>query len=267
MIAAFTFVYIFVPNTRVRLGPAIVGAMVAGVLWQSIGWGFASFVVNSTKYAAIYSGFAILILFMIWLYLAWLILLVGASIAFYHQHPEYLSLQRAQNLCPGNREREWIGLLAICQIARHHFEGLPPPTVEQLSNHIGSPPGPVEDALKLLQSRNLVVTMNAVPERYLPGIAPERLSIQAVLSALRSADDQPDKLAHQPALERTVAGVFSAVEQATQQTLQGLTVRDLVLGETPLGKADTGNDSSHPREATDSSIDPSTPSANKETHQ
>jgi membrane protein len=61
-IAAFTFVYVFVPNTRVRLGPAVVGAIVAGVLWQSIGWGFAFFMVGSTNYAAIYSGFAILIL-------------------------------------------------------------------------------------------------------------------------------------------------------------------------------------------------------------
>ena len=47
IISAFTFVYVFVPNTRVRLGAALIGALVAGVLWQSIGWGFASFVVNS----------------------------------------------------------------------------------------------------------------------------------------------------------------------------------------------------------------------------
>ena len=89
--AAFTFVYLFVPNTRVRFGPALVGAVVAGLLWQSAGWAFTRFVVSSTQYAAIYSGFAILVLFMIWVYVAWLIVLVGASIAFYQQHPEYLT--------------------------------------------------------------------------------------------------------------------------------------------------------------------------------
>ena len=49
---------------------------------------FAVFVATSTRYSAIYSSFAILILFMIWLYVSWLTLLVGASVAFYRQHPE-----------------------------------------------------------------------------------------------------------------------------------------------------------------------------------
>ncbi|MDZ7810879.1 MAG: YhjD/YihY/BrkB family envelope integrity protein [Arhodomonas sp.] len=81
VIAAFTFIYSFVPNTRVRPAAAFAGALVAGVLWQSTGWVFASFVAGSTRYTAIYSAFAALILFMIWLYLSWLILLLGASVA------------------------------------------------------------------------------------------------------------------------------------------------------------------------------------------
>jgi len=60
------------------------------VLWQTAGWAFAAFVVSSTHYAAIYSSFAILVLFLIWLYVSWLVLLVGAALAFYLQHPEYL---------------------------------------------------------------------------------------------------------------------------------------------------------------------------------
>jgi hypothetical protein len=87
---AFAFIYMFVPNTRVRLRSALIGALVAGVLWQSIGYMFANFMAGSTQYAAIYSGLAIVILFMIWVYIAWLIVLVGASIAFYDQYPEYL---------------------------------------------------------------------------------------------------------------------------------------------------------------------------------
>ena len=106
VIAAFTFVYMFVPNTRVRLGSAASVPWLAGFLWQTVGWGFASFVVASAKYAAIYSGFAILVIFMLWLYLAWLILLVGASIAFYHQHPEYLTMRRRElNLSNRLKER------------------------------------------------------------------------------------------------------------------------------------------------------------------
>ena len=83
VIGAFTFFYIFVPNAHVRFRPAFVAGIAGGVLWQSAGWAFALFVASSTRYAAIYSSFAILVLFLIWLYVSWLILLFGADISFY----------------------------------------------------------------------------------------------------------------------------------------------------------------------------------------
>ncbi|MEQ8741418.1 MAG: YihY/virulence factor BrkB family protein, partial [Hoeflea sp.] len=91
LIAAFGFIYVMIPNTRVHLGSAAVGATVAGIAWGAAGWTFATFVVKSAQYVAIYSAFATLVFFMIWLYAAWLILLGGCSIAFYYQNRAYLS--------------------------------------------------------------------------------------------------------------------------------------------------------------------------------
>ena len=76
--ATFTFLYKFIPYTKVRLRSALVGGAAAGILWQLVGMGFAAFVANSAQYAAIYSSFAIMIVFLIWLYVGWLIFLVGA---------------------------------------------------------------------------------------------------------------------------------------------------------------------------------------------
>ena len=96
LIAAFTFVYMFVPNTQVRFLSALVGGTIGGIVWQSAGWAFASFVVSTKSYAAIYSGLATLVLFMLWLYVSWVVLLFGASVAFYMQHPEYLYAQSGE---------------------------------------------------------------------------------------------------------------------------------------------------------------------------
>ncbi len=93
VMGVFTFIYIFVPNTRVRLGSAMLGAVVAGFLWETSSLLFAAFVVASTKYTAIYSSFAVVIMLLIWLYINWLILLFGSSLAFYIQNP---SAQRSQ---------------------------------------------------------------------------------------------------------------------------------------------------------------------------
>ena len=92
IIAAFTFTYLFIPNTKVRLIPALTGGVAAGFLWQTVGWVFATVMSASisANYTAIYSSFAFLFVFMIWLWWSWLILLVGSSVAFYKQYPEYL---------------------------------------------------------------------------------------------------------------------------------------------------------------------------------
>jgi len=63
---AFSFLYVLIPNTNVRLGPALMGGLMAAGLWQSAGWFFAHFIASSGKYAAIYSGFAVVILVLIW---------------------------------------------------------------------------------------------------------------------------------------------------------------------------------------------------------
>ena len=255
IIAAFTFVYLFVPNTRVRVGSAVVGALVAGVLWQTIGWGFAAFVVNSAKYSAIYSGFAILILFMIWIYLAWLILLVGASIAFYHQHPEYLGRHQEDGEQSGGQQVERLGLHALCLIARHHFEGLAAPSTEQLATALSVSPAGVDSVLRLLSRNGLVIVLPGNPQTYLPGRAPERTSVLFVLHTLRRIDQQPDPLAQDTELASTLAQLFEQLELAATQTLQDITVRDLVLGRVSghepasgnaAGAAERGADFQHP---------------------
>ncbi|MBT8122207.1 MAG: YihY family inner membrane protein, partial [Gammaproteobacteria bacterium] len=93
---AFTFIYILIPNTRVQFRAALVGGIIAGVLWKITGWGFATFIASSAKYAAIYSSFAILILLLIWMYLSWLILLVGSQIAYFVQNPKFMTLHRVE---------------------------------------------------------------------------------------------------------------------------------------------------------------------------
>src|SRR5439155_6664279 len=85
--AVFTFVYKFVPYTQVRLRSALLGGLVAGLLWQVAGVWFATFVASSSSYAAVYSSFAVLILFLIWLQVGWQIILVGGEVAYLYQHP------------------------------------------------------------------------------------------------------------------------------------------------------------------------------------
>ena len=123
--ATFTFLYKFIPYTKVRLSSALVGGAVAGVLWQLVGMAFATFVANSARYAAVYSSFAIVIVFLIWLYTGWLIFLIGAEVSYFHQYP-YAFLYEAMTDGKGYRFQEWLALSALAEIARRHLSHRPP---------------------------------------------------------------------------------------------------------------------------------------------
>src|SRR5262249_57654889 len=125
---AFTFLYFFIPNTRVKLTSALVGGLVAAVLWQTVGWGFAVFVASSTRYYAIYSSFAILLLFLLWLHVGWVILLLGAQVAYSHQYVHFYQREHdvvAQS--PAGREKLALQLLLL--IGQNFYLGLDPVNV------------------------------------------------------------------------------------------------------------------------------------------
>ncbi len=74
-------IYATVPNTRVHIGPAFVGAITGATLWEAGKWGFTTYLKFSTGYSQLYGTLALLPLFLLWLYVTWLIVLLGLQIA------------------------------------------------------------------------------------------------------------------------------------------------------------------------------------------
>ena len=75
--------------------PALIGGVTAGIVWALVGKAFTAFIVYSSQMMAVYTGFAIVLTTLIWVNLSWLILLIGAQLAFYVQFPQYLRYGRA----------------------------------------------------------------------------------------------------------------------------------------------------------------------------
>ncbi len=228
VIAAFTFVYVLMPNTRVRLGSALVGATVAGVLWQTLGWGFAAFIAASNKYTAIYAGFAIVIFSMIWLYLNWLIVLIGASLSFYHQYPAQLSSPRRE-LKLSNRVKEKIALLAATFIGRNYYTSAPAWSLEALAGRIGVPLMSIETVLYAMTRAGFVTETADDPPRYLPARAFETITVKELLDAVRTAEEDPslgaETLPHEPEVE----ALLTRLDEAVDESLRGRNLRELAL--------------------------------------
>ena len=225
---AFSFMYAFIPNTKVRVRAALAGGLVAGLMWNLLGWIFASFVVGSAKYTAIYSTFATLIFFMIWLYVGWLILLIGANIAFYVQHPAHLrGLGGRQRL--SHRAREKLALTMVTLIARHHYAGQPPWSAEALSQELRIRNDPVQDVLEVLEGAGLIKATADHPATYLPARPFEVVTVDEVLAATRHGGDGGDLSYDRISAPETIDAVLHQFEAATAAALAGQTVKELAL--------------------------------------
>jgi len=213
VIAAFAFVYAFMPNTRVRVRSAIFGAMVAGILWQSLGWGFAAFVAGSTKYTMIYAGFAIVIMAMIWLYLNWLVVLIGASLAYYHQHPEQLmSPQREPRL--SNRAREKVALLAAIRIGQRFRQREPAWTLDALATELRVPISALESVVEPIRQLGYLVETADQPPALIPARALDTVKIKELLDAVRADGEATgvsvDAMVHMPTVDRLMQNLDNA---------------------------------------------------------
>lgn len=226
-VVAFTFIYIFITNTKVRVGSALVGAVGATLLWKIVGWVFTSFIVTSGKYEAIYSGFATLIFFLIWLYFSWLILLIGSAVAFYHQHPEYLTYQHGERRLSG-RVKEKLALLFMKLVADNFYGRKAPWTADGLAVRAGAPMEATTLVLDGLEAAGLLTRAGDNASQYVPARPLDTLAVAEVVEAVRAADEGGyvtlSDLRDNVLVDRLQGEIGGAVSSA----LDGRMVKDLV---------------------------------------
>ena len=228
---AFTFVYVFIPNTRVRIRSAVLGGLIAAILWQSVGWGFAKFVASSTQYYAIYSSFAILLLFLIWLHIGWVIVLLGAQVAYAHQHM-YLFQGNRQLLAQSPAGREKLALQTLHLIGRNFYYGLNPLTVTDLAAYLRIPEESVKEFLALFAESRLVLAVND-GETYVLGRDPETVSIKEILDCVKNSGKKPKAPEDRSPEEDEIDELLGSVDLSVTKALEGKSLQSLILSLPP----------------------------------
>ena len=229
-IAAFSFFYVFIPNTKVKIKSALIGAVVASILWKLTGWIFANVVVTSTQYEAVYSAFASLIFFMIWLYLTWLILMIGASVAFYHQHPEYLSGDQSKKLL-SSRMKEYLSLLVMGCIGTNFYSGKAAWSLEGLADKLNVPVEAIDSILNILEIEGFVVKTKDVEQCYIPGRPFDTTPLEYLISAVKVAEETeyigPAGINGQTDIDQ----IGQEMDKAISNALKGKMIKDLISSE------------------------------------
>lgn len=227
---ALVFLYLFIPNTKVRVRSAFVGGVIAGTLWQAAQWGYIHFQVGVAKYNAIYGTLALLPVFMVWLYASWIIVLFGVEVVYAHQHLGRLRQEvRVPSLSTAARER--IALAAMVEIARAFFRDLPPWSAEGLAERLDVPERSLREILDRLVDGGWVAAGCGEAPGYLPARELEHIGVVEFLASLRSQGGEPHPERHGD--DPLVSDILGRVEGAVEAAVDGISFRDLMEAERP----------------------------------
>jgi len=219
----FSFLYWYMPNTKVKLRSALVGGLAGGFMWASLGMIFAAFLANSARTQAVYASFAIAITTLFWLYLNWLILLIGAQIAFYFQNPAYLRIGRREPRL-SNAMRERVALNIMYRVGREFRNPVLGVNLRSLSRAMRIPSITLAPIAAGLEAAGILTSNEN--EDLLPGREMSRITLKEILAVVRSKGETGSH--RDPRWDSVIDSLGTSLDDAIANTVSGKTLSDIL---------------------------------------
>ncbi len=182
----FTFTYLMMPNTKVRIGSGLVAGIVAGTIYQILQMLYINFQFLLSKYNAIYGSFAALPLFLIWLQTSWLIVLFGAEISFAHQNNKTFEFEQTTRKISFSLKKR-LALQVVHLLVINFSKAEEPVNAHQISAAIEIPLRLVQKILPELVASKVVseIDSDTVEEPvFQPALDINLITIDYVINAL-----------------------------------------------------------------------------------
>jgi membrane protein len=211
---------LIVPDTRVRVRGALIGAVVSGILFELGKHLFAVYAGRSVQYSTIYGSLALFPLFLVWLYITWVIVLLGVEMAYVHQNLRMLIRSR-QLRSQGGDGRVILAVEFFLELARRYDQGRPAPSVLDLGERFLVPHERARLVVRQLVEGELAHFLGDENGGLVPSRPLDRLTISDVISAsvggVSDLGHPPESIEQVAAalLDRFLAGGFAAVGSHT----------------------------------------------------
>jgi membrane protein len=230
----FTAVYKIMPNTRVHWRAALIGGLISGTAWELLKRLFVYYNATVTAGYEVYGTLAAIPIFLLWIYLSWVLVLIGAEVSFASQHVKTYRRERdLPKLSQSFKERLAIHLMV--EIARDFLAGRSPETAEALSDRLKVPVRAGSQVLTQLADAKLLHEMESKGAMtYMPAEDLTRISVRRIVDALRRLGDNP---AIDPTNRDRVEKLYADTDLASAAPLEKVTLRDLAESAPPPADA------------------------------
>jgi membrane protein len=233
----FSFLYWFLPNTRVRLVSAVFGGIVGALLFTLAQSGYIRFSVGVARANVVFGSIYFLPILFVWIYVSWVIVLFGAEVACAHQN--FAALRRARRGDePRPAAREAIGVAIAARMARAFRSGAAI-DADGLAAELGTSLRSVRGIVADLERAGIAATRGEDKlDTYQLGRAADRILVVDVLEAMRGARET---VPADSARQEPVAELLARMDGEAAKALQDVTLAD--LAETLASVAESGEGS------------------------
>jgi membrane protein len=223
---AFSFLYVFMPNTRVRAMPALVSGLVATLLW--IGWQkmYIALQVGVARYNVLYGTFLAVPIFLTWLYFGWVIVLLGAEVAFAIQNHSTYQMERTASAA-STRSRLLLVLSVVLHAARAQQTDHPQFEVAGYAREHRVPIRLLNDIVRVLVGAGLLAETAAKEGCYVLLKAPEKIRVYDIIDMILQDGTRPETLGLVPS-DAEIESVLASLDKSVTGALDQTTVRDLL---------------------------------------
>jgi membrane protein len=228
MWALFSFLYIFMPNTKVHFKAGLFAGIIAGTIYQTVQWLYMTFQVGVAQYNAIYGSFAALPLFLVWLQLSWLIVLAGAELSYNYQHSDMLEFEPDIERLSASFKK-LLTLRVVSLLSKNFSQGLKPLTLSDMARSTDIPKKLIQQILNHLVECGIIIETSNRQEHetgYQPALAPDHLTIHYVLNVLETCGISDIPVSSTPELE-TLAESLKTFADGLEKSQANRILRDL----------------------------------------
>jgi membrane protein len=186
-LVAFFLLYLVLPNTKVRVKPAIWGAAVAALVWAFAKWGFGAYVTKFIPYNQVYGVLGLIPLSVFWIYVSWLIVLFGLQLTFTTQHLKTLD---AAEIANAKKTEDYFvanditAINIVREIAVAFEKNQSPVEAEVLCNKLKIPAEFAEKILNHFVNRGIIVKTSEPKTGFLPARDPANIKLSDISDAL-----------------------------------------------------------------------------------
>ncbi len=223
---AFFSLYTFLPNTRVRALPAIISSLVGAIIWVIWQRAFITLQLGVARYNAIYGTFASAPIFLAWLYTSWVIVLLGAELAFALQNASTYSMESAA-VNASYKSRFMLTLSIVLHAAEAMVGDKPRFSTSAFAREHHVPIRLLNDLVRMLVRAGYLVETAGRESSYVLTRAADSLTVREIFDLVTEEGAHPEKMGSRN-LGAGIEGVLSGIEKGVGSALGEMTVRDLM---------------------------------------